>query len=675
MMWKRYITDIDVMGKVFAMLAAIVFCSSCTSTRAISTPLCTVTWGSTNGMQSIETCVAQDGIYVYGNSTDVFGGSGMGGGELQRDVWLMKYDINAQLAWTRKIGTDQPDSVSYGDTLPNGDIILAGLTKGNLYSTNSGGSNAFAVCYTATGGVKWSRQLDIPNSYVSGLTIVADKANIEVVDSDGILRLVRLSSANGQILNNVSIDSLARPSGASVRYAYYNEYGTINYLYNTYSDPVGVADLYYVYVDSAGASHTVSVPYLQGASSCIGQSNHTIQISKLRVYYRNGNVTVVTRSLFHHNHSAGIYDTHLISLTNISQTGQVTVRSLDENKMPYMASGTIDVNGDLWTGWDRVGNVYDESTSAENFCLYGSSNPEYYEQKSAYRVIQYSSGLASKVFEGDVSVTLPGGMTAETGELVHIGSSLYWVAPVNRVVNEVDESGVMVYKFDAIATPTFSLASGTYTGTQSVSIACATSGAQIRYTTDGSEPTETSSLYTGPISISTNKTVKARAFVTGMAPSLRADATYVIRKTISGSLTLGNFSGLRNGLVATVVLRRSNGTVLQTTSATLNSSGVYSLLTEHEGAMEILIRVPRWLRKKASIDVTGNTTVNMTLKNGDADGGNSVNLFDYVVLDNAYGTQPGDPTWNQMADLDGGNTVNSFDYTIIDMNFNSQGDN
>ncbi|MHB1459912.1 MAG: chitobiase/beta-hexosaminidase C-terminal domain-containing protein [Armatimonadota bacterium] len=675
MKWKRYLTDMDVMGKILAMVTAIVFCSSCTSTRAISTPLCTLTWGSTNGMQNIDTCVALDGIYVYGNSTDVFAGTGMGGGDLQRDVWIMKFDLNAQLAWTRKIGTDQPDSVSYSDTFSNGEIILVGTTYGSLYAVNSGGSNVFAVCYTLAGSVKWSKQLDTPNSNVGGLTIVSDKANIEVVDNNGLLRLVQLSSTTGQILQNVSIDNLARPTGASVRNAFYNDYGTINYLYNTYSQPVGVADLFYVYIDSVGVSHTVAVPYLQGASSCIGQPNHTIQMAKLRVYYRNGNLSVISRSCYHHDHSAGAYDTNLISLSNISPTGQVTVKCLDENKMPNMASGTIDANGDFWTGWDRVGNVYDESTSAENYCLYGASNPEYYETKSAYKVVQYSSGLASKVYEGDVTVTLPGGMTADTGELVHIGSSLFWVAPVNRVVNDVDESGVMVYKFDAIATPTYSLASGTYTGTQSVSITCTTSGAQIRYTTDGSEPTETSSLYTGPISISTNKTVKSRAFVTGMVPSLRADATYVIRKTISGSLTLGNYSGLRTGLIATIVLRRSDGTVLQTTSATLNSSGAYSLLTEHEGAMDILIRVPRWLRKKASIDVTGSTTVNMTLKNGDADGGNSVNLFDYVVLDNAYGTQPGDPAWNQMADLDGGNTVNSFDYTIIDMNFNAQGDN
>ena len=91
--------------------------------------------------------------------------------------------------------------------------------------------------------------------------------------------------------------------------------------------------------------------------------------------------------------------------------------------------------------------------------------------------------------------------------------------------------------------------------------------------------------------------------------------------------------------------------------------------------MEMLVTVPRWLKKKSTLNVTGNTTCNLSLVNGDADGGNSVNLFDYVVLDNAYGAVPGDPGWNYMADLDGGLSVNSFDYTIIDMHFGATGDN
>ncbi len=46
-----------------------------------------------------------------------------------------------------------------------------------------------------------------------------------------------------------------------------------------------------------------------------------------------------------------------------------------------------------------------------------------------------------------------------------------------------------------------------------------TEGAAIHYTLDGSEPTEASPLYTGPVTITESCTIKARAFLEGMPPS------------------------------------------------------------------------------------------------------------------------------------------------------------
>lgn len=64
-----------------------------------------------------------------------------------------------------------------------------------------------------------------------------------------------------------------------------------------------------------------------------------------------------------------------------------------------------------------------------------------------------------------------------------------------------------------VVTPAFSPAGGTFTGAQDVSITCETSGVSIYYTTDGSEPTSSSTLYTGPISIDETTTVKAIAII------------------------------------------------------------------------------------------------------------------------------------------------------------------
>jgi hypothetical protein len=79
-----------------------------------------------------------------------------------------------------------------------------------------------------------------------------------------------------------------------------------------------------------------------------------------------------------------------------------------------------------------------------------------------------------------------------------------------------------------VATPSFYPTGGSYTSAQSVTISCATSGATIRYTTNGSTPTETSSQYSSPINIAASTTVIAKAFKTGLNPSSIASATYTI---------------------------------------------------------------------------------------------------------------------------------------------------
>jgi len=77
------------------------------------------------------------------------------------------------------------------------------------------------------------------------------------------------------------------------------------------------------------------------------------------------------------------------------------------------------------------------------------------------------------------------------------------------------------------ATPTFSPASGTtFTNTLNVTVSCATNGAKIYYTKDGSAPTTSSMEYTGTISVSETSTIKAIAVKDGMADSAVAEASY-----------------------------------------------------------------------------------------------------------------------------------------------------
>jgi hypothetical protein len=79
-----------------------------------------------------------------------------------------------------------------------------------------------------------------------------------------------------------------------------------------------------------------------------------------------------------------------------------------------------------------------------------------------------------------------------------------------------------------LAAPTFGLAGGTYNTPQTVSIS-APAGASIYYTLDGSTPTTSSTLYTGPVSVTQTRTIRAIAAASGMASSDVASATYTLQ--------------------------------------------------------------------------------------------------------------------------------------------------
>ncbi len=81
----------------------------------------------------------------------------------------------------------------------------------------------------------------------------------------------------------------------------------------------------------------------------------------------------------------------------------------------------------------------------------------------------------------------------------------------------------------AAATPTFAPTAGTYSSAQLVTISDSTPGATIYYTTDGTTPTTSSPVYSTPITVSTNETLKAIAAANNYSDSLLATAAYKIK--------------------------------------------------------------------------------------------------------------------------------------------------
>ena len=96
----------------------------------------------------------------------------------------------------------------------------------------------------------------------------------------------------------------------------------------------------------------------------------------------------------------------------------------------------------------------------------------------------------------------------------------------------------------ALPDPTFSPPAGAFGPDQSVTINALYSPDVIYYTTDGSTPTTSSSVYSAPITVSSNKTIKTFAVKTGWADSGVSIAPYVINGAVlapSFSLAAGAY--------------------------------------------------------------------------------------------------------------------------------------
>ena len=94
-------------------------------------------------------------------------------------------------------------------------------------------------------------------------------------------------------------------------------------------------------------------------------------------------------------------------------------------------------------------------------------------------------------------------------------------------------------EINAVATPTFSVAGGEYIDAQTVEITCATEGASIFYTIDGTDPTAASNPYTQAITISATTTLKAIAV---MGEDVSAKKNIYVRDN-SGAVDIYNRDG------------------------------------------------------------------------------------------------------------------------------------
>ncbi|WP_339225786.1 chitobiase/beta-hexosaminidase C-terminal domain-containing protein [Paenibacillus sp. FSL H7-0357] len=139
----------------------------------------------------------------------------------------------------------------------------------------------------------------------------------------------------------------------------------------------------------------------------------------------------------------------------------------------------------------------------------------------------------------------------------------------------LSESYTIMAQVDA---PTASPAGGEVASGTAVTLSSATSGAVIYYTTDGTTPTSSSTLYSGAITLTSAKTIKAIAVKPGMTDSSVLSESYTIMAQVAAPTANPAGGEVASGTAVTLSSATSGAVIYYTTDGTTptSSSTLYS---------------------------------------------------------------------------------------------------
>jgi hypothetical protein len=191
-----------------------------------------------------------------------------------------------------------------------------------------------------------------------------------------------------------------------------------------------------------------------------------------------------------------------------------------------------------------------------------------------------------------------------------------------------------------VATPIFSPAPQIFTSNISVSISTTTPSSTIYYTTDGSTPTTSSSVYTGPLNLTATTTIKAFSTASGLTNSPVTTGTYSLKTFTSVSIaTTGGVTSVATGVSNQLIPKcsysdgSSDGCTSLTVTYTTSSPTIVSLTTGglatggSVGSSNLKATVLGISSNTIALSVTGGVAPTLTSCNQ----GNATNQNQFVV--------------------------------------------
>jgi sugar lactone lactonase YvrE len=175
------------------------------------------------------------------------------------------------------------------------------------------------------------------------------------------------------------------------------------------------------------------------------------------------------------------------------------------------------LNGPSGLAFDSAGNLY----------LADSGDNRVRKVSATSGVITTVAGSnGSPPFKGDGGEAANASLAHPEGVAIDKAGNLYIGDSGNNVVRKTQLYSTLPNK--PAATPVISPSAASFATPPTVTITDSTYGSTIYYTSDGSVPTTTSAIYSGPMIVSATETVRAVALAPGYALSAVASATFTV---------------------------------------------------------------------------------------------------------------------------------------------------
>jgi hypothetical protein len=259
---------------------------------------------------------------------------------------------------------------------------------------------------------------------------------------------------------------------------------------------------------------------------------------------------------------------HAYDATNVSNEFYASDVTSHNDKLGPAVKFVVPVvtNGKVYVGTQQEVDVFGLLSTAAQAAT-PSFNPAGGSFSSSAQV-SISDSTANSTIYYTTNGTVPStGSTKYTGPITLTSTTtLQAIAVASGFLQSATGSAVYTINTQT-APPSLSPSPGAYASTQSVTIT--DPGATIYYTTDGTTPTHSSTMYTAPIVVSSTTTIKAIGSKSGFTDSGVAVGTYTIN---NGATTTINF-GL--GFSNPAGMQFNGSTDLDDSRLQLTSGGLY----------------------------------------------------------------------------------------------------